>query len=155
MVHESEAGFLSTGYSPVPDGAVPATRFLNKLDKHKIRFIVGTRPVEPDVLIGEEMDLGAFGIPVMLRHTPGHSPGSVSVVVDDDLAIVGDNMVNVMMARIFPPFCDDVPALLRSWEKLLGTGCRLFLPSHGREIPRNLLERSFLTQTKKWKQKPG
>jgi glyoxylase-like metal-dependent hydrolase (beta-lactamase superfamily II) len=155
MVHGSEAGFLRAGYSPVPNGAVPATRFLNKLDKHKISFLVGTKPVEPDVLIGEEMDLGTFGIPVVLKHTPGHSPGSVSLVVDNDVAVVGDNMVNVMPGKIFPPFCDNVPDMFESWKKLLGTGCRIFLPSHGKEIPRALLEFSFLTQKEKWKQKHG
>jgi hypothetical protein len=36
----------------------------------------------------------------------------------------------------FPPFADDVPLLLTSWKKIIGTGCRSFLPGHGKQVSR-------------------
>ncbi len=151
MVHESEADFLKAGYSPVPDGSVPVTRILNRLDKHKIKFLVRTEPAVPDILIGSELDLNPEGIPVRIIHTPGHSCGSVAAVVDESIVITGDSIVHVFSRKIFPPFCDDVPALLKSWEALLATSCNLFLPSHGREVTRELFESSFLARTGKQK----
>jgi glyoxylase-like metal-dependent hydrolase (beta-lactamase superfamily II) len=67
----------------------------------------------------------------------------MSVVLDDEIALVGDTMVNAGPWSVFPPFADDVGLLLDSWRRLLETGCRLFLPGHGTAIGRPLLERRF------------
>lgn len=76
--------------------------------------------------------------------TPGHTCGSVSLIVDGEIAVVGDAMVG--RRSIFPPFADDVPELVRSWQKLLDTGCGLFLPAHGRAKGRETLESSYHKQ---------
>ena len=67
----------------------------------------------------------------------------MSVVLDDEIALVGDTMVNAGPWSVFPPFADDVGLLLDSWRRLLETGCRIFLPGHGTAIGRPLLERRF------------
>lgn len=153
-IHRSEAAFLRNGYSPVPRGSVKATKFLNRLDREKIRNLVRTRSVEPDLLIGETLDLSGRGIPVQIHHTPGHSAGSVTVIADNEIAMVGDNMVRMVTGKIFPPFCDDIPALLESWRRMLETGCSLFLPSHGREITRELLQNAYPAQMAKLRTEP-
>lgn len=142
-VHHSEAAFLEAGSSPLPAGQVGLLKLLNKLDKRKIEPLVRTEPAKADILLDESLDLSDRNIPVKIIHTPGHTRGSLSIIIDDEIAIVGDNMINTFMQRVFPPFCDDVPMLLDSWEKLLYTGCRLFLPSHGKEITRDQLRRSL------------
>ena len=74
---------------------------------------------------------------------PGHCRGAMSMIVDDEIAIVGDTMVNVGPWSVFPPFADHVAQLLESWKRRLETGCRIFLPGHGTPIGRPLLERRF------------
>jgi hypothetical protein len=65
------------------------------------------------------------------------------VIVNGELALVGDAMFGVFRNSIFPPFADDVPQMVKSWGKLLDTGCSLFLPSHGSANSRALVEREY------------
>ena len=74
-----------------------------------------------------------------IMHTPGHTSGSVSVIIDDEIALVGDTMFGIFRSSVFPPFADNIPELIRSWKSLLETECSLFLPSHGREKTREEL----------------
>jgi hydroxyacylglutathione hydrolase len=46
--------------------------------------------VEPDILTDEGMDLLAFGVNGRIVHTPGHTAGSISLVLDSGEAFVGD-----------------------------------------------------------------
>lgn len=149
VIHESEAGFLKDGYSPLPDILPFPLRMLNRFDRNKLRPLVSVRPAEADILVGDEMDLSLTGIPVILRHMPGHTNGSLIVFVDDEIAIVGDNMVHMPGQKVFPPFCDNVPALLDTWKKLLDGNCRLFLPAHGKEISREILSKAFVRAASK------
>jgi hypothetical protein len=66
--------------------------------------------------------------------------GSISLIIDDEIAAVGDAMVGTLPGKIYPPFADDVPELIRSWEILLNTGCGTFLPAHGSAKRRQLVE---------------
>lgn len=142
-VHRSEAGFLQDGFSPLPAVVKGPLKWLQRLDENRIRLFIHTEPVAADILVDDVLDLNNHGIPVMVRHMPGHTNGSMTVIIDQELAIVGDNMVNMTWQRVFPPFCDNVPALLQSWKALLDSHCRLFLPSHGSQITREALERAY------------
>ncbi len=143
IIHEAEAGFLERGDAPLPAGTVLPTRLLTRRLRRALqpRFTYEACPV--DRLASDRFDLACWGFNGYLLHTPGHSPGATSVVLDDELALVGDAMINVPWWSVFPPFADDVGQLVESWDRLLKTGCRVFLPGHGRPIERPLLERSF------------
>lgn len=49
-------------------------------------------PFDPDILLSddEEMPLDAFGIRGIVKHSPGHTAGSVSVELRSKDAMVGD-----------------------------------------------------------------
>jgi glyoxylase-like metal-dependent hydrolase (beta-lactamase superfamily II) len=100
-------------------------------------------PCRPDILVDDELSLADFGFNARIVYTPGHSPGSQSVIVDGEIALVGDAMFGIVPGSAFPPFASDVPLLVDSWGKLLVTGCRLFLPAHGTANSRLLVQRDF------------
>ncbi len=141
IVHRAEAAALAGGESVLPDGSNRFARFLVA----RLRRLAAGRarcdPCRADVLAGERLDLGEFGIGAYVLHTPGHTPGSQSVIVDDEIALVGDAMFGVFPGSVFPPFACDAERLVASWGRLLDTGCRLFLPSHGSANSRRLVER--------------
>ncbi len=87
---------------------------------------------------------------IQIISTYGHSQGSLSIIVDHEIAIVGDAMLGTIHDSIFPPFADDIPKMIHSWNKLLNTTCTLFLPGLGRAIKRELLEKEYLTYSKKY-----
>jgi len=145
LVHEDEAEYLATGNSPLPDGTSWFSRLLIDSIGRKLhhRFIYA--PVKAEVTVNNKYNLTGYGINGYILPTPGHTSGSISVIVDNEIAIVGDAMFGIFPGKIFPPFANDVPAMIQSWKTLLDTGCRLFLPAHGRERSRDTVEREYLS----------
>ena len=72
--------------------------------KNKYRF----KPVEPDILIDNDTNLDYLGFAARILPTPGHTPGSLSVITADGEAFVGDLAINTFPfgpAPGFPPIC--------------------------------------------------
>ena len=47
-------------------------------------------PVHPDQVVDESLDLRELGLPGTVIHTPGHSPGSCSIFLDNRICFLGD-----------------------------------------------------------------
>jgi hydroxyacylglutathione hydrolase len=144
IVHESEAGHLERGESPPVRGSRGVMKFLLGLVAPEwTARLFSYRPAIPDIAVGDTYSLDALGFTGTLLHTPGHTAGSVSVIVDDEVAMVGDAMFGEWFGSIYPPFAVDPAEMVRSWGKLLGTGCSVFLPSHGTPRVRELVAREY------------
>lgn len=141
IMSENEAIYTEQGFTPLPKGTFPLTRFMSKLGNRIGKSRFGYKPFVPDRLITGELNLEALKI--TLIPTPGHSKGSISVIVDNEIALVGDTLFGVFKQSVFPPFADDVNGMIASWRRLLETNCMTFLPGHGKEIKRELLRREF------------
>jgi hydroxyacylglutathione hydrolase len=143
IVHRSEGSFLATGESIAPHGTHRLGRLL--IDRLGKRFVQNVRcaPCPADVLVDDRLELDGYGFNAYILHTPGHSPGSQSVIVDDEIALVGDAMFGVVPWSVFPPFAADAGQMVASWGKLLATNCRLFLPAHGSENSRRRVSRDY------------
>jgi glyoxylase-like metal-dependent hydrolase (beta-lactamase superfamily II) len=92
---------------------------------------------ERDIVITGDDDHipGALGIDGKILYTPGHNDESISLVLADGSAFVGDtaaNMFGSLGARHRPPFVKDPNELYRSWEKLRRNGARVIYPTHGK-----------------------
>lgn len=140
MMSACEAEFAHSGSSPLPEGTNPLTRTISSLGKKCAQKVFKFSPFIPDILVEDDLDLKNFGFNIRIIHTKGHSKGSISVLVDNEIAIVGDAMFGVFKNSIFPPFADDIPEMIKSWGKLLETGCQIFLPGHGNVINRELVQ---------------
>lgn len=144
LIHRSEGALLENGDNPEIRGTIFYTKVLTAiLSNAKLAARLRYDPAECDVLVDETLRLEPYGIPGYLLHTPGHTPGSVSAIIDDEIAIVGDAMFGIFPGSVFPPFSVDVPLMVKSWKKLLGTGCRTFLPAHGSERSADLLKTQY------------
>ncbi|HLN21708.1 MAG TPA: MBL fold metallo-hydrolase [Bacteroidales bacterium] len=140
VMHKSEAEFLMKGDNILPCGTNRFSRFIVKTFAGRFRKIAAYEPCNPDVLIDDEFEPESIGLNAFLIPTPGHTRGSVSIIIENEIALVGDTMFGIFRKSVFPPFANDVPELLRSWNKLLSTGCSLFIPSHGSANKRSLVE---------------
>lgn len=141
FIHKDECAFLQRGRSPLPNGTMLWTKMMVRMGK-MLRY-GGYPPVEPDFIISDELELSGFGFPMRIVSTPGHTAGSMTVIIDDEIAFVGDTMFNIRPDTVYPPFANDEAALLRSWDRLLQTDCRLFYPSHGKPFERVKLVKSY------------
>lgn len=147
LVHSKEAAYLLSGDSPLPAGSNLFTSFLiNNFGKIVQKRVI-YKSCQPDILVDENYSFPDKGSIIKIIHTPGHSSGSMCIILDNEIALVGDTLIGTLPGRCFPPFVDDVPELYQSWKKLLKTGCTIFLPSHGSEVKREIAEKVCLKHT--------
>ncbi|WP_120633833.1 MBL fold metallo-hydrolase [Ruegeria sp. EL01] len=94
----------------------------------------------PDIIMGsQEVDLETYGIPARVTYTPGHTPGSISVILKDGRVIAGDLLASgILLGGIAfrnrpkqPPFEEDTHEVARSLEGLLKSNCHHFFLGHG------------------------
>ena len=151
VVHETEAGYLLSGDSPLPAGTNAFTSWLvdnfGGWTNKRVRY----PSCKADIIIKKDSEFSFTGIDAKIIHTPGHSAGSMCVIIDNEIALAGDSLIGVFPGNCFPPFADDVTELMRSWEKLLSTDCSLFLPSHGNARTRRMLEQGLVRRRKSFR----
>jgi len=89
-----------------------------------------------DLVLGdEEYSLESYGIHGKVIYTPGHSPGSMSLLLDTGDAFVGDLVMNGFPMRISlgkPIFAENANVLQESWRLLLSRGAKQIHPGHGK-----------------------
>jgi hydroxyacylglutathione hydrolase len=143
IIHKNEAANLAAGRNPDTSGTNSVTRlFAGMLSKPWMAFL-NYEPCPYDILVDTRFDLSGFGFNAYILYTPGHTKGSVSIIVDNEIALVGDCMFGVFRSTVFPPYATDPKEMIGSWGKLLGTECSLFLPSHGSANERSLVQKDY------------
>ncbi|MFO7815159.1 MAG: MBL fold metallo-hydrolase [Halanaerobiales bacterium] len=137
LVHQKEADLLANGDSHFPAG----NNLLGKLIAKTAGTAVGGQnsfeSVQPDIKIKDYYNLKGFGFDGDILHTPGHSAGSITVIIDNRHCFVGDTMFSLIPYTINPPFADDSTKLIESWEKIASSDCKFFYPGHGYLFHRN------------------
>ncbi|TCK72489.1 glyoxylase-like metal-dependent hydrolase (beta-lactamase superfamily II) [Acidipila rosea] len=96
---------------------------------------------EPDVLLsdGDTLDLSKFGVNGIVKHTPGHTKGSISVELGSKEALVGDLLASGIFIggllrtghAIRPPFEDDPQTVAKELFRLVDGGIERFYLGHG------------------------
>jgi hydroxyacylglutathione hydrolase len=144
-IHQQDREWLESGKSPIP----PGISLFGKLVKilGKLMPEMTTAPIAADIVITDAgLSLHDYGIPGRVIHTPGHSPGSVSVLLDSGEAFVGDLAANTPLKRLrpgLPDFADDLGLLKESWKKLLKEEVRLIYPGHGKPFSPEFLHKAL------------
>jgi glyoxylase-like metal-dependent hydrolase (beta-lactamase superfamily II) len=142
-VHQLDAEFLIKGQDPAlsPTGAI-GRMFLPMI---KRRGPATAPPVNPDIIIGDEMDLKKYGIDGKVIHTPGHTPGSLSVILASGEFIVGDLIMKGMLRfwqPNYPLFADNMFQLKDSIRLVLRQKPSKIYCTHGGPFnPRAVLRR--------------
>lgn len=138
-VHDSELHFVQTGDCLIPKAAKKSREWIEKivnylpfLNRYPACREAQAIPFEEPLIWNEY---------IRIIETPGHSEGSISIVIDDEIAIVADLMRRVPNGSIELSWANQPGLVEVSWKKLLQEECEWFLPSHGKEIHRRLIEK--------------
>jgi len=140
---ENEYKYVMQGFTPMPQGTNFITKIISASGNRILWRRCCYRPFVGDVLLKDHFNFEDSCSDIRVIKTEGHSAGSISVIVDSEIAIVGDAMFGVYKNSVFPPFADNPKELIKSWKILLNTGCEIFLPGHGDKILRGLLMKDF------------
>lgn len=131
LVHKSHEMHLRRGHCRLPRGTSFPVEAWVTLGRIFMPWLSHFRPVEPEVVITQNFDLQYLGLEAKIIHTPGHTDGSLTVILEGKHALVGDTCVGPRGKSVYPPFADDPKTLLQSWKKLLGEGVECLYPGHG------------------------
>lgn len=142
-VHAAEAEALRSGYTPAPLGTRPLTKVVSFMGRKVAPSNLKYPPVVPDVILDKEQPEAFKPWHLEWTHTPGHTEGSVTYMLDGKVAFPGDDIFGLSKSDAFPWFANDLTTLKKSWEELLDSGVRVFLPAHGKPVTREILEQSY------------
>lgn len=143
-VHEREASWVEHGNPALPPGVTAWGRVFMATLK-LVMPLITIPSARVDRRLGDEtVSLEEFGIPGIVIPTPGHSPGSVSVLLDSGEAFVGDLAMNrapLTLSPGLPIFADDLEEVVQSWRRLLELGVTRVFPAHGRPFSADVIRR--------------
>jgi len=114
------------------------------IKKFKKEPVINTE-FKADIIINSDFDLSTFGVDGKVVLTPGHSKGSISILLDSDKAVIGDNLM-AFLPRSKPkrPFLAyDLELVKKSMKKLIDDGAQKFFLSHGESYDLEIIEESI------------
>jgi glyoxylase-like metal-dependent hydrolase (beta-lactamase superfamily II) len=131
LVHAGEADYISTGAS------APARP--NALLGHLLGLMIGKHApapelaIKPVIRVDAPYRLDAFGIDGEIIPTPGHTQGSVSVLLATGECIAGDLVMGMFPAHTprLPVFAEDLEAAKTSIRTLLDRNPSVIYAGHG------------------------
>lgn len=118
-------------------------------------YIRGVRLSFPPVAFGKEdlivegdddEMLRSLGVQGKILHTPGHSPDSISLLLDDGSCFCGDAAMSAapwLGTRYCCIYISDMEEYYRSWQKLIVEGARTIYPAHGEPFAPEKLEQNL------------
>jgi glyoxylase-like metal-dependent hydrolase (beta-lactamase superfamily II) len=137
-IHEKEKDCLQESLMMLP----PSAGLWAAILARTMSFLLPSAPLQAtpaDLLLGNQaFPLGEYGIPGKVMNTPGHSQGSVSVLLESGEAFVGDLAMNRLPLRLcpgLPIFAEDLKRARESLRMLLDQGAKTVYPAHGRPFP--------------------
>jgi len=143
-IHREDAGWARTGgWVPL----VPTTtwsRLLFPLLRPATARLQRKNPLAADVVFDDAgLALEEYGVPARIVPTPGHTPGSVSLLFDNGDAIVGDLTMSgppLVLKPSLAVVAVDPEQMRQSWRHLVDLGARTVYPSHGKPFRVDALE---------------
>jgi len=146
-LHAADAAYLRLGeIVPAPPIGWWARGLARLFSSGFIQRLTSIGEFAPDITLGDaDFPLHPYGISGVAVHTPGHTAGSVSVLLEDGRALVGDLAMKGMQSLHLKPgpplVAQDIMELEESWRRLYQRGARTFYPGHGTPFPAEALLR--------------
>jgi hydroxyacylglutathione hydrolase len=136
LCHQSLSGKLASGEIEDSVAQNMMGRFINFMAG--IQELTGGGDIEgvqADILVDDLFDLSEYGLSGKVIHTPGHSQGSLSIVLDNGETLIGDMVRDEGDGEIGPGmFYEDKEALVASLEEVVLCDSRTIYLSHGNTI---------------------
>ena len=110
--------------------------------------VVPSIPAEKADIVLDENDYSLidFGIPGKIVYTPGHTQGSVSVLLETGEAFVGCLAHNNLPFRLrlgLPIFAEDIEKVKESWKSIIQQGAKTIYPAHGDPFSVDIIKKAL------------
>lgn len=129
-ISPAEGNITREGLVVIPPGTNPVGKLVSLIG-NKSKWFLRFPKCEVELLIEQEFPLDEYGVAGRIIPTPGHTPGSLSVLLDSGEAMVGDLAMNMPAGKFYPLFAEQPREIYISWQELIARGARRIYPAHG------------------------
>lgn len=133
VIHQGDYECMKNGYnSEIIPFSITGKLIWPFVKKDRRRIVA--KGLEADrVIDSQEMDLAEFGVAGKIVHTPGHTPGSISLFLEDKTAIVGDLMMSLYIPEKpeRPLFASNIEEWKKSLKRVLDFEPKKIIVTHG------------------------
>ncbi|HOY38908.1 MAG TPA: MBL fold metallo-hydrolase [Bacteroidales bacterium] len=141
IIHKNESSFIESGITPLPEGMTFTGKigicYTRHLGKHNVKVC----PAAAEISVEDNYTIPGFGYRII--YNPGHSSGSISLILNDNICFCGDAAFAVLGNNLMPITGECKTGIVESWIKLLDTGCTIFYPGHGKPFTFKELQKSL------------
>ncbi len=146
-IHRADSAALVNGKTPL--GQVRSWARISAAILPLAARIWNIEGVTPDTLLEDEDLIDGFGVKIQVMHTPGHTPGSCCLIVDDTSAFVGDLIATRPVIFVQKYYAHDWEGVAQSLQRLKDIGPARIYCGHGsRVLNREQLDRLKATVKK-------
>lgn len=145
-INHREKEWLEQALRPMPPGIGVWGAVLAVLMRIMIPFMKFPASPVDIALEDSEFPLHPFGVNGKVLYTPGHTTGSMSLLLDTGEAFVGDLAMNGLPMRIgpgMPSVGDDRNTIKTSWKLLLDSAAKWIYPGHGNPFSADVLREAL------------
>jgi hydroxyacylglutathione hydrolase len=147
-IHDHDRPNLEQSLYNFPPGASRWGRFLHFILNPILKSALSRIPAEKADIVLDENDysLSDYGVQGKIMYTPGHTMGSVSVLLETGEAFVGCLAHNNPPFRLkpgLPIFAEDIDKVKESWKSLISQGAKMIYPGHGNPFPLDVIEKEL------------
>ncbi|MFO7668063.1 MAG: MBL fold metallo-hydrolase [Bacteroidales bacterium] len=138
-IHEKDRKNLEEGIFHWPKGVTPWGRITIALFKPILKNQMSFPLVKADLVVGDrDYSLAEYGIEGSIVYTPGHTPGSISVLLDSGEAFIGcliHNKAPFVLRPSLPIYAQDILLVKESLRMVVNRGAKVLYPGHGKPVP--------------------
>ena len=138
-IHDHDRENLEKGIFHWPEGVTVWGKLSRALLKPWLKKKTNIPTVKADIILDDkDLSLKEYGISGKIVYTPGHTFGSVCVLLDTGDAFIGclaHNKVPFVLKPRLPIYANDIELLKESWKKVIDQGASTIYPSHGKSFP--------------------
>jgi glyoxylase-like metal-dependent hydrolase (beta-lactamase superfamily II) len=115
-IHQADSLALCQAKTGIP--LVKGFGHIGKAILPLAELLLSPKGCNPDIILHDNNALEEYGIKMRVVHTPGHTPGSCTFILQDSIAFTGDQFVT------YPDFCKQ-HFYAYSWEQVDSSAVKL------------------------------
>ena len=144
-IHKKDQQDLEQGFSNWPKGVTRWGKISSSIFKPLLKNKMTFPTVKADIMLDDNgLSLNEYGIAGKIIYTPGHTLGSVSVLLDSGDLFAGcltHNRFPLTFRPALPIYAENIEMVKESWRKVIDAGAKIVYPAHGKPFPVDFIKK--------------
>ncbi|MDX5583898.1 MAG: MBL fold metallo-hydrolase [Aureibaculum sp.] len=144
-IHEKDRNDLEQGFSKWPKGVTTWGKISASIFKPLLKNKITFPTVKANIILDNNgLSLNNYGIAGKIIYTPGHTTGSVSVLLDSGELFAGclaHNRLPLTFHPALPIYAENIDLVKDSWRKVIDAGAKIVYPGHGKPFSVDIIKK--------------